>query len=293
MKDAGILFISLLGSTLRVSTPLLFASLGGLLSERAGVVNIALEGMMLVGAFSAGAVAAYTHSPWTALLAGGMAGALLALLYGVSVISLRADQIVAGTAINFLAMGLVPFACKILFHVTGSTPNLALADRFSFEPILLSFFAAFLVQLWMKHTRSGLWVMFAGEHPQALEAAGIRPRAVRYWAVVAGGILAGIGGASLSIFLASAYSRNMTAGRGFMALAALILGKWKPMPTLGACLVFGFFDAVQIRLQGLSFFGDRQVPVQFIQILPYVLTLLVLTGWVGSSRPPKNLGIPY
>ena len=147
--------------------------------------------------------------------------------------------------------------------------------------------------LWMKYTRGGLWLSFAGEHPEALDAAGIRVNRVRWAAVLMSGALAGLGGASLSVFLASSFSRNMTAGRGFMALAALIFGKWKPVPTAVACLLFGFAEAVQIRLQGVSLWGGNPIPVQFIQIFPYVVTVLVLAGFVGRSRAPKALGTVF
>ena len=147
--------------------------------------------------------------------------------------------------------------------------------------------------LWLKYTAAGLRLTFAGEHPVALEAAGIRINRVRWLAVLLSGALAGMGGAALSVCLSSSFSRNMTAGRGFMALAALIFGKWKPVPTALACLLFGFSEAVQIRLQGVSLWGHQPISVQFIQILPYVVTMLVLAGFVGRSRPPKALGLPF
>ena len=287
------MILQLLASTLRVSTPLIFAALGGMFSERSGVINIALEGLMLIGAFGAAVGAYVTHSPWLGSAAGMSAGLLLAALYGLFVIRWRANQIVAGTAINMLALGLTPFLCKILYDVTGQTPAIPLADRFQAAPLYLSWIMVALCWLWLKYTRGGLWVSFAGEHPEALDAAGIRVNRVRWAAVLASGALAGMGGASLSVFLASSFSRNMTAGRGFIALAALIFGKWKPLPTALACLLFGFAEAVQIRLQGVSLWGGKPIPVQFIQILPYLVTILVLAGFVGRSRPPKALGTPF
>jgi general nucleoside transport system permease protein len=283
----------LLESTLRVSTPLIFAALGGMFSERAGVINIALEGLMLIGAFGAAVVTYATHSPWLGSAGGVAAAMVIAALYALFVIWLRANQIVAGTAINMLALGLTPFACKILYDVTGQTPTIPVAERFQSAPLYLCWVAVLLCWLWMKHTRSGLWVSFAGEHPEALDAAGIRVNRVRWAAVLMSGALAGLGGASLSVFLSSSFSRNMTAGRGFMALAALIFGKWKPVPTALACLLFGFAEAVQIRLQGVSVWGGKPIPVQFIQILPYVVTILVLAGFVGRSRAPKAAGTVF
>ena len=221
------------------------------------------------------------------------AGILLAALYGIFVIRLRANQIVAGTAINMLALGLTPFLCKIRYDVTGQTPAIPINERFQSAPLYLSWVLVVCCWLWLKHTRQGLWVSFAGEHPEALDAAGIRVNRVRWVAVLISGALAGMGGASLSVFLSSSFSRNMTAGRGFMALAALIFGKWRPVPTALACLLFGFAEAVQIRLQGVALWGKEPVPVQFIQILPYLVTILVLAGFVGRSRAPKALGTTF
>ncbi|SPE54859.1 Uncharacterized ABC transporter permease protein YufQ [Verrucomicrobia bacterium] len=280
-------------STLRGATPLIFAALGGLLSERSGVVNIALEGLMLVGAFAAAVGTLSTHSPWLGSLCAMGAALVLAGLYGALAIRLRANQVVAGMAINMLALGLTPFLCKVLYDVTGSTPAIPLSERFQSAPLYLSWVLVGLCWWGMRYTRAGLWLRFAGEHPEALEAAGIRTNGVRWAAVLAGGALAGLGGATLSVFLASSFSRDMTAGRGFMALAALIFGKWKPVPAALACLLFGFTDAVQIRLQGVSIWGAKPLPVEFIQMLPYVATILVLAGFVGRSRAPKALGTPF
>ena len=287
------MLIQLLSSTIRVSTPLIFAALGGMVSERSGVINIALEGMMLVGALGAAVGTLASHSPWIGLLCGAGAGVLLAAIYAVAVIQLRANQIVAGTAINMLALGTTPFLCKILYDVTGSTPTIPIADRFQSAPLYLCWMLVLAGWFWMKYTRGGLWVNFAGEHPEALDTAGIRVNRVRWMAVLASGALAGMGGATLSVFLSSSFSRDMTAGRGFMALAALIFGKWRPVPTALACLLFGFTEAVQIRLQGVVLWGKDPVPVQFIQILPYVVTVLVLAGFVGRSRAPKALGTMF
>lgn len=283
----------LLASTFRVSTPILLAALGGLLSERSGVVNIALEGFMLVGAFTAAAVAHATHSPELGALAAAGAGVALAALYALCVIELYSDQIVAGTAINLLAMGVTPFFCKVFYDSTTSTPGLEIGERFGAAPLWGSWALVLIIWLWLHRTPSGLWVRFAGEKPEALDAAGIRVKAVRWWAVLGAGALAGFGGALLSILLSSSFSRNMTAGRGFMALAALIFGKWRPVWTAVACLLFGFADALQIRLQGVVLWGTEPVPVQFIQILPYVVTMLMLAGIVGRSRAPKALGVPF
>jgi simple sugar transport system permease protein len=283
----------LLESTLRVSTPLIFAAMGGMLSERAGVINIALEGLMLLGAFGAAVGTLASSSPWLGSCCGMAAGVALAAVYGLVVIRLRGNQIVAGTAINMLALGLTPFLCKIFYDVTGSTPSIPLEARFQSAPLFLSWCVVALCWFGMNRTPLGLRIGFAGEHPEALDAAGIRVNRVRWAAVLASGALAGLGGAALSVFLSSSFSRNMTAGRGFMALAALIFGKWKPVPAAMACLLFGFAEAIQIRLQGVVLWGDQPLPVQFIQILPYAVTILVLAGFVGQSRAPKALGTVF
>jgi simple sugar transport system permease protein len=283
----------LLASTLRVSTPLIFAALGGMFSERAGVINIALEGLMLIGAFGAAVITYASHSPWLGLAGGMGAGMILATAYGLFVIHFRANQIIAGTAVNMLALGLTPFFCKILYDVTGSTPMIPIGERFHSAPLWLCWGLVVLCWIVMGQTPAGLWFGFAGEHPEALDAAGIRVNRVRWAAVLLSGALAGLGGVSLSIFLSSSFSRNMTAGRGFMALAALIFGKWKPVPAAFACMLFGFAEAVQIRLQGATLWGTYNVPVEFIQILPYLVTILVLAGFVGRSRAPKALGTVF
>lgn len=283
----------LLAATFRVSTPLIFAALGGVFSERSGVINIALEGMMLIGAFGAAVGTLATHSPWLGSGCGLAAGVALAAVYAFFVIRLRANQIVAGTAINMLALGLTPFLCKILYDATGQTPTIPIAERFHSAPLYLCWVLVAICWWAMRRTPAGLWVGFAGEHPEALDAAGIRVNRVRWLEVLASGALAGLGGATLSVFLSSSWSRDMTAGRGFMALAALIFGKWKPLPAALACLLFGFAEAVQIRLQGVILWGTEPIPVQFIQILPYVVTILVLAGFVGHSRPPRSLGAPF
>lgn len=287
--DFMALFLALIFAMLRLATPLIFSSMGGLLSERSGVVNVALEGFMLIGAF-AGAVVGHAYTSawlgWSAALGVGFA---IGALYAFFTIELKADQIVTGMAFNLLVMGLIPFLTKIFYNSTGSTPALLIEDRFSFEPLLVSFLLVAVLTFWLYKTRSGLWLLFAGEHPDALVTSGVSLRKVRWAAVTLSGGLAAWGGASLSLFLASAYSPLMTGGRGFMALAALIFGKWKPLPTLTACLLFAFADAAQIRLQGLHI-GAFEVPVQFIQILPYIVTIIALAGFIGKSRAPKALG---
>ncbi len=273
-------------SILRGATPLIFASLGGLLSERSGVVQIALEGMMLMGALASAVGALSTGSPWVGLLCGAGAGLLASLVFGIFALVLRTDQIIVGTGINILAAGVAPFVTKILYNSSGSTPSLPIESRFSFEPILLALFVAGLIYYFFHHTKAGLLLRFAGEEPASVASAGYSVDKVRWSFLLAAGAITGLGGTSLSVFLASSYSPNMTAGRGFMALAALIFGKWKPIPVLSACLFFALIDAIQIRLQGV----ETGIPVQWIQALPYLVTVVALAGFFGNSRAPKALG---
>lgn len=280
-------------SVARVSTPLAFAALGGFLSERAGVINISLEGKMLMGAFVGAITAHYTGSAWLGASGAALAGGVLALAYAFFAVTLRANQVVVGTAVNMFALGFTPFLCNVLFQTSSSTPSLPVEARFAYAPLVLVVVVAGLVAVASRSTLGGLWHRFAGENPDALAAAGVSVARVRYASLFLCGVCAGLGGATLSLFLSSAFARNMTGGRGFMALAALILGKWNPVAAVLACLLFGFFDAAQIRLQGLTLWGEDTVPVQFIQILPYLLTLLLLAGFIGRSRAPKSLGRPF
>ena len=278
-----------LESSLRMASPLCFGALGALMSERSGVMNIAIEGMMLCGAFTAAVVAYYSGSASLGFLLGGVMTALFALIYAICVLFLRADQIIAGVAINLLAGGMAPFLSKILFGSSQTTPTLSLEARFSSEGTFAVFIGALFITYWLYKTPSGLWLQFAGDHPKSLDAAGISTNRVRFWAVAASGFLAGLGGGVLSLQLSSSFTQDMTAGRGFMALAALIMGRWCPLPTVLACLFFGALEALQIRLQGVSLFGGGVVPVQFIQILPYVATILVLV-WGRRLAPASAQG---
>ncbi|MBL7670722.1 MAG: ABC transporter permease [Bdellovibrionaceae bacterium] len=267
--------LTFLISILRMATPIIFAALGGLLSERSGVINIALEGHMLLGAFTGASVALVSQSAWLGWISAGLAGMILAAVYSYFVIELESEPVVAGTAINLLMIGGIPLASKRLFDTTGATPSLLAEVRFSYEPILMALIVALLIHFWLSQTSSGLWVSFAGQRPEALAPQGISLRRVRWGSVLFCGTLAAWGGATLSLYLASAYSPLMSGGRGFMALAAMIFGRWAPLPTLAACLFFGLTEAVQIRLQGVHF-GGIQVPVQLIQVIPYVVTIIVL-----------------
>lgn len=285
---------ALLFSTIRLATPLLLAALGGLFSERSGVINIALEGLMLAGAFTAAAVTYFVGSPWIGLLAGIAAGVVLASVHAVACIRFKADQVVSGTAINILMLGLPAFISGALFASTGSTPQLPKEQLVPWTPIVLAFLV--LVPLtWyvLYRTPFGLRLRAVGENPEAADAAGINVKRLRYTAVLISGALAALGGAYLSIGQSSLFTRNMTSGRGFIALAALIFGKWRPIQTMLACLLFGFTEAIAIQLQGVKLPSGDEIPNQFIQIIPYLLTIIVLAGFIGHSRAPRALGIPY
>lgn len=291
---AEIFTIALIWSTIRLSTPLILAALGGLFSERSGVINIALEGMMLAGAFTAAAVTFAAGNPFVGLLAGMGAGLLIAAIHAVACIRYRADQVVTGTAINILMIGLPPFLSGAFFLSSGSTPQISKDHLIPWTPIVIAFILVPLTWYVLYKTPFGLRLRSVGENPEAADAAGVRVAQMRYAGVLLSGILAGIGGAYLSIGQSSLFTRNMTSGRGFIALAALIFGKWRPVQTMLACLLFGFTEAVTIQMQGVVKLpsGD-DIPIQFIQMVPYLLTIIVLAGFIGSSRPPRALGMPY
>lgn len=290
----------LLFSTIRLATPLIFAALGGLFSERAGVINIALEGLMLAGAF-VGAVATYElQNPYIGFICGIVAGAFVALIYAVAVIKFEADQVVAGFAITMLMIGLPSVISSRLYDSAGSTQQIAkefLLPDFYNRISIASILAFVLVPVcWyvLYKTPFGLRLRAVGENPEAADAAGVNVIRLRYIAVILSGVLAAAGGAYLSIGQSSLFTRGMTAGRGYIALAALILAKWKPIPVLFACLFFGLTEALSIQMQGvIKMPSGEDVPVQFIQIIPYVLTIIVLAGFIGLSRAPRALGIPY
>jgi simple sugar transport system permease protein len=303
MKD--IFTFSLIASTIRLATPLVLAALGGLFSERSGVINIALEGKMLAGAFTAAAVTYAADvkfgmgnaSPWAGLLAGMIAGLFIAAIYAVSCIKFKADQVVSGAAINILMLGIPGFLSGAFFLSSGSTPQIPKDHLLPQSPVVIAVtVVALVIAIWyvVYKTPFGLRLRSVGENPEAADAAGVSVAKIRYSGVLLAGVLAGLGGAYLSIGQSSLFTRNMTAGRGFIALAALIFGKWRPVQTLLACLLFGFTEAVSIQMQGVFKLpsGD-DIPVQFIQMVPYVLTIVVLAGFIGSSRPPRALGIPY
>jgi ABC-type uncharacterized transport system permease subunit len=284
--------LGLLFSAIRLATPLLLAALGGMFSERSGIINIALEGLMLAGAFTAAAMTWYAGSPWVGLFAAILAGAAIAAIHAVACIRYQADQVVSGTAINILLTGIPALLSGAFFLSSGSTPQIPREHLLPVTPVVIAFALVPLTWYVLYRTPFGLRLRAVGENPGAADAAGVSVKGMRYTAVLLSGALAGIGGAYLSIGQSSLFTRNMSAGRGFIALAALIFGKWRPVQTMLACLLFGFTEAVAIQLQGVHF-GGEEIPNQFIQIIPYVLTIVVLAGFIGQSRAPRALGIPY
>ena len=285
---------SLVMSTLRLATPLVLAALGGLFSERAGVINIALEGIMLAGAFTAAAVTYAVGNPWVGLLGGIGAGMLIAAIHALACIRYKADQVVTGTAINILMFGMPGFLSGAFFLSSGSTPQLPKEQLIPYTPMVMAGLLVPLTWYVLYRTPFGLRLRSVGENPAAADAAGVSVPLVRYSGVLVSGVLAGIGGAYLSIGQSSLFTRNMTSGRGFIGLAALIFGKWRPVQTMLACVLFGFTEAVSIQMQGVvKLPSGEDIPVQFIQMVPYLLTIIVLAGFIGRSRPPRALGLPY
>lgn len=312
--------VQLAGSTLRLATPLLLACLAGLYSERSGIFDIGLEGKMLGGAFVAAAVAAATGSAWVGLVAGMAASVMLGLLHGLASITLKGNQLISGVAINFLASGMTALVGQRLYGLGGQTPPLDRSARLPSVPLpfaetlrevpvlgpiwsqLLSgqnviVYVALLAvpATWwaLYRTRFGLRLRAVGENPAAVDTAGVSVARLRYGAVILCGLLCGIAGAYLSTGQSGGFIRDMTAGKGFIALAALIFAKWRPWPALGACLLFGLLEALGIRYQNIAIPGLGPIPVQVMQALPYVLTVVILAGFVGRATPPKAGGRPY
>lgn len=311
---------AMLASTLRLSTPLIFCALAGLLSERSGVVDIGLEGKMLFAAFAAGATGAVYGSMALALLVAMLVATALSWLHGLACVSHGGDQVVSGVAINIVAAGMTVVLGIAWFAQGGQTPPVSAAVRIT--PMLpglvlvlkdipllgaivgegllshnaLVYLALLLVPaVWclLFRTRFGLRLRAVGENPHMVDAAGVSVLRLRYTALTLNGLLCGLAGSYLVLAQNASFSPNMTAGRGFMALAALIFGRWHPVSALWACLLFGFLDAAAIRLQGVALPGLGEIPVQAIQALPYIMTVVLLAGFIGKAVAPQALGKPY
>lgn len=314
-----ITLLQVLDSALRLATPLVFACLAGLFSERAGIFDIGLEGKMLASAFMAASVAFMTGSVWLGLLGGIGASVALSLIHGVASITFRGNQLISGVAINFLASGLTVVVSKDWFNQGGRTPALEGSARFnvlewpfaealretplagpiyaeliSGHTILVYVGLLTVVLSWwvLFRTRFGLRLRAVGENPESVDTSGVSVQRLRFTAVIICGILCGLAGAHLATGISAGFVKEMSAGRGFIALAALIFAKWRPGAALMACLLFGLLEALAIRYQNIELLGFN-VPVQFMQALPYILTVIILAGFVGKAIPPRAGGQPY
>jgi len=312
--------MQILGSTVRLGTPLLLACLAGLFSERSGIFDIGLEGKMLAAAMAAGAAAALSGSAWVGLAAGIGASLIFAALHGVASITFRGNQLISGVALNFLASGITVLIAQALFGQGGRTPPLVGAARFN--PIDLPFvdalrdvpligplyaqvisghsilvyaaLACVPLSWWVLYrTRFGLRLRAVGENPAAVDTAGVSVVSLRFAAVAITGVLCGLAGAYMATALQAGFGREMTAGRGYIALAALIFAKWRPWQALGATMLFGFFQALALRPDVVEGVVGMKVPVSMLDALPYILTVLVLAGFVGKAIPPRAGGEPY
>ena len=302
MEDLPAVVLLTLAATLRVATPLVLSAMGGLFSEKSGIIDVGLEGKMLMAAFFAAAAAAVTRSAWLGVLAGIAAAEALALLHGFACITWRGNQVVSGVAINILAAGLSVVLGAAWFNRGGQTPALEPGERLRplFLPdagdnvlVYVGLVSVPLTWWVIRRTRFGLRLRAVGEMPLAVDTAGISVAWLRYRAVLLCGLFSGLSGTYLSIAQNAGFSRDMTAGQGFIALAAIIFGKWRPFPAFGACLLFGLLDAVAIRLQGVRVPAIGEVPVQLIQALPYLLTVFLLAGFIGRATAPRAAGQPY
>ena len=299
------LFIS---DTLLFATPLLFTALGGMFTEKAGVTNIGLEGMMTIGAFAGATVGYFTKSALLGFIAGGIAAALVALIHAIVCITFGADQVVSGIAINFIGPGVSLFICSLLFEgakqtipvADGEGKMIKIFDNLTgiqfIDKILGQYITTYialglvaLISIYLYKTKFGLRLIAVGEHPKAAETLNVNVYLYRYFAVVISGLLAGFGGATMSLATVSNFSQSLISGHGFIALVAVIFGKWKPYGVLGACLFFGAAQELEILLPGLNI----NIPESILPMVPYISTLLVLIFFVGKSKGPSSAGVPY
>ena len=313
-------FLLIFDSSLRLATPLILCAMAGLVSERAGIVDIGLEGKLLGGAFAAAAVASITGSAWLGLFAAIASSVLLSMIHGFACITHKGEQIISGIAINILASGATVVASVALFKRGGQTPTLDREDRFSplelpgantlsdvpwfgpfwkelisghTLPVYIAMVSVPLVWWLLWRTRFGLRLRAVGEMPAAVDSAGLSVTWLRYRALIIAGILCGIAGAFLSTAHGAGFVREMSAGKGYIALAAMIFGKWRPWSVLAACLLFGFLEAGANRMQGTPLPLVGEVPIEVVLILPYVATVVLLAGFFGKAIPPRALGTPY
>lgn len=284
-----LLTITFVLQTLRITIPYLLPSIGAVYSEKGGVVNIALEGILLGGAFAAAAVTYFSGNVILGIAAGAAAGVLISLIHSIVTVTFKANQIVSGIALNIFAFGLTKFLCKLLFGSSSNSERIPGLETLNlpFNPILLlSVILLGLSWLVIYKTRFGLRLRASGENPEAADSLGINVSKIRYIGVLISGAFAGLGGAWLAIDQHS-FTDGMSAGRGYIALAAMIIGKWNPLGAAAACLLFGLAESFTLQFQ------DSGIPTQFIQMLPYVLTIIVLAGFIGKANPPAADGTPF
>ncbi|MDH3741160.1 MAG: ABC transporter permease [Hyphomicrobiales bacterium] len=320
MSDFAFQLLLTFDATLRLATPLILCAMAGIFSERSGIIDISLEGKMLAAAFAAAAVASLAGSPWLGVVAAIGVSVALALVHGFACITHRGNQVVSGLAINILASGLTVTVGIALFRQGGQTPPLASTERFrpmqwwfvdglDKVPIIgaiyrelisghneLVYIALATVPISafvLYKTRFGLRLRAVGEMPEAVDCAGVSVFWLRYRAVIVAGVLCGLAGAYLSTGQGAGFVREMSAGKGYIALAAVIFGKWRPIQALLACLMFGFLEAGASRLQGIDLPLIGEVPVQLVLALPYIMTVLLLAGFIGRASPPAAIGEPY
>jgi len=295
--------LGMLSQTIRISTPYIFAALGGVFSERGGVVNIALEGIMLQGAFCAVVGTYYTGSGWAGVVAAVIGGALIALIHAVLSIKYKVDQIISGVALNLLAVGSTKFCLKLIFHSSSNSERvegiaswkIPLLSKvplirvfFDYPLVLVALASVILSYIVIKYSSFGLHLRAVGEHPEAADSLGINVAKIRYLGVLMSGVMAGLGGAWLTLDQHQ-FTDGISGGRGFIALAAMIFGRWNPVGAALACLLFGFAESLQLQLQTVG----TDIPTQFIQMIPYLATMIALAGVIGKSIPPAADGIPY
>ncbi|MEM8686256.1 MAG: ABC transporter permease [Pseudomonadota bacterium] len=320
MSDFALQLLLTFDATVRLAAPLILCAMAGIFSERSGIIDISLEGKMLSAAFTAAAVAHLSGSPWLGVMAAVTVSMALGLVHGFACITHRGNQVVSGLAINILASGLTVTIGIALFRQGGQTPPLTSGDRFgpitwwfveSFNqvPVLGSVYrelvsghnvlvylalAAVPLSAWLLYkTRFGLRLRAVGEVPEAVDSAGVSVIWLRYRAVIIAGLLCGVAGAYLSTGQGAGFVREMSAGKGYIALAAVIFGKWRPAQAFGACLMFGFLEAGAARLQGVELPLIGEAPVQLMLALPYIMTMLLLAGFIGRAHPPAAIGEPY
>ena len=320
MADLWLQFVLMIDATLRVATPLILCAMAGLFSERSGIIDISLEGKMLMSAFAAASMAALTSSPLLGLAGGILVSVVLSLIHGFACITHKGNQVISGLAINILASGLTVTLGIALFAQGGQTPFLNKSERF--KDIVLPFakqaehvpmlgtiykeiisghnllvwvalFSVIFTGYVVFRTAFGLRIRAVGEKPEAVDSAGVSVSGLRFQAVIIAGVLCGIAGTYLSTAHGAGFIREMAAGKGYIALAALIFGKWRPVPALLACLMFGFMEALAARLQGVEIPVIGHISTDLILVLPYLLTVILLAGFIGKASPPRSIGVPY